>query len=178
MYAGLVDDDEVNEQELTTYFREFQLQPDQVKREYSPGPGTTIYRDTWGEIRSGTASKPVEYFVQRVELEDWDPTDTVALIVLQLRGFGGGGGREVANAAALQGLRKKHGKAIGTRIFDDLRRLNDANAYPTVPPEEGTFQTQQLGAVDPRAVAIPKQARALAATPASSKVSESERCAA
>ena len=49
MYAGLIEDDDVQDDELLDYFHSFQFGPGAtIEREYSPTPGATIYRDDFG----------------------------------------------------------------------------------------------------------------------------------
>ena len=49
MYAALVDDDDVTEEELRDYFHSAQFGPgDTVEREYKPNPHSTVYRDGFG----------------------------------------------------------------------------------------------------------------------------------
>lgn len=114
--------------------------------------GVNAYID---EIQDGTRTKPIEYFVQRVEVRDWQPTDSLAAAILQIRSFGSGGGQEMENAAALRGLQDRLGDATGREVFDDLYYRNDPDAPATVAEAEGVFPSQQLGDADPKAVAIP-----------------------
>ena len=49
MYASLVDDDDVTEDELSKYFHSMQFGPGaEVESEYSPRDGVTVYRDSFG----------------------------------------------------------------------------------------------------------------------------------
>ena len=49
MYAGLVEDDDVTEEELDVHFKPFSFGPGAVvEREYSPREGVTIWRDDFG----------------------------------------------------------------------------------------------------------------------------------
>lgn len=49
MYASLVDDDDVTEDELSKYFHSMQFGPGaEIESEYSPREGVTVYRDTFG----------------------------------------------------------------------------------------------------------------------------------
>lgn len=48
-YAALIDDDDVTEEELATYFHSMQFGPGaEVESEYSPTEGATVYRDSFG----------------------------------------------------------------------------------------------------------------------------------
>lgn len=263
MYAALVDDDDVTEDELSNYFHSGQFGPgEDIEREYSPRPGATVYRDAFGiphvygvtdadaafalgyvsaedrlfqmdvlrhaargdlasflgpeyadydaglrregytqaevqamldgivedfgadglllqqlleaysegvnawmeEVRDNAALNPVEYDSRQLPLEDWAPTDTVYMAILQLRQFGETAGQELQNAAALRELQAKLGKKAGKAAFRDVLWHNDKNSYPTIPPEDGTFPSQDLGQVDQDAVAIPDGIRDLVRT--------------
>lgn len=48
MYASLVDDGDVTDGELKTYFHSMQFGPKEVEREYQPIEGVTVYRDDLG----------------------------------------------------------------------------------------------------------------------------------
>jgi acyl-homoserine lactone acylase PvdQ len=257
MYAALVDDTEVTDEELTDYFHDGSIAADVVESEYEVGTGITVQRDAFGiphvsattdegaffglgyvtaedrlwhmdvlrhaargelasllgpglvgfdrsirrdfysraeysriferlderfgsdgaaiqdvirsysdgvnariaEIRAGTVSRPPEYLLQGIEAEDWDPLDSVILAIFQLRSFGSGGGEELTNASLLQTLRKRLGAEEGRLAFEDLAWDNDPISYPSVPPADGSFPSQDLGAVNPKAVALPKGIR-------------------
>ena len=257
MYASLIDDDDISEDELSTYFHSFQFGPGAIiESTVTPRSGVTIYRDTFGiphiyastdagaafgtgyataedrlwhadvlrraargrlseilgrgflgadkearrdgysagelrkifndlakgsstertlhemlgaysdginafiaEIEAGAAPRPGEYLVRQIAIEPWDPIDTVALAVFQLRRFGESAGAELRNAALYQELRRKLGRNLGTRVFRDFTNPNDPNAYPTIPESEGTFESQDLGPVKEKSVAIPDKAR-------------------
>jgi acyl-homoserine lactone acylase PvdQ len=120
------------------------------------------------EVRADAALLPAEYYSGGQEIEDWAPTDTIYEAVLQLRQFGETAGNELRNAALLTHLRSKLGRKTGNRAFRDFQWSNDPNAYSTIRPGDGTFPSQDTGAIDPAAVAIPDDAKALAKTVASS----------
>ncbi|MGH2807162.1 MAG: penicillin acylase family protein [Actinomycetota bacterium] len=259
MYASLIDDDDVTEDELTEYFHSQQFGPDEITREYSPTDGVTVYRDSFDiphiyadtdeaaafalgyvtaedrlwhmdvlrhagrgrlsellgpdfiatdqtlrrdgyttaelqrmfdrlderygadgrllqsavtsyaegvnarmdEVRADFTLMPAEYPGQGLQLQDWEPIDTVGVVILQLRQFGETAGGEVRNAAIYQQLTKRLGVRAGKRLFRDLMLVNDTTAYPTIPRSEGTFPSQRYGKVNPAAVAIPDNARQL-----------------
>jgi acyl-homoserine lactone acylase PvdQ len=261
MYASLIDDDDVQDDELLDYFHSFQFGPGAVvEREYSPTAGVTIYRDDFGiphvygdtdellafglgyataedrlwhmdilrhaaegrlsevlgpdlvnfdknvrrtgyskkeitsfyenadedfangallqtmlrgysdgvnariaEVRADESLLPIEFTAQGVELIDWEPEDTIALAIFQLRDFGGGGGEETINAADLQAIQEKLGASEGKQVFDDLYYRNDPDAYTSIPDDEGAFPSPDPGPVDPHAVAIPDNAAKIAA---------------
>jgi acyl-homoserine lactone acylase PvdQ len=115
------------------------------------------------QIRSAAVLTPLEYLVQGVTLEDWDPLDTAALAIFQLRSFGGESGEELERAADLKQVQSRLGKEMGKEVFEDLLFLNDPNAYPSIPESEGTFPSADHGApVDPRSIAIPDNVTKLA----------------
>lgn len=257
MYAALVDDDDVTEDELLDYFHSAQFGPgDTIEREYKPNPRSTVYRDGFGiphvygdtdedgafalgyvaaedrlfqmdllrhaargdlasflgsdyaaydaglrtegytlaevqaiydslddefgadgallqdmltsyadgvnaridEVRADQTLLPAEHFTQGIELEDWAPTDTLYMAILQLRQFGETAGRELENAAILQNLRKRLGRKAGNGAFDDIQWRNDRSSYATIPAIEGRYPSQALGPIDPAAVAVPDDA--------------------
>lgn len=117
---------------------------------YSDGVNARV-----AEIDAGAITKPIEYFVQRVEPETWRPIDSLAAAILQIRAFGSGGGQEMENAAALQALQAALGNDLGRGVFDDLYYRNDPDAPTSIPDSVGAFPSQDLGPVDAKAVAIP-----------------------
>lgn len=260
MYAALVDDGDVTEDELLDYFHSARFGPgDTIEREYQPNNKSTVYRDDFGiphvygdtdedaafalgyvaaedrlfqmdvlrhaargdlasflgadyadydvdlrtegytlaevqsmydaldddfgvdgvllqdmvtayaegvnarmeEVRNDAALLPVEYYSRQLPVEDWASTDTIYMVVLQLRRFGETGGSELIHAALLQKLQKNLGKKAGKRAFRDLAWRNDPNSYTTIPTSEGTFDSPDPGTPDPAAVAIPDSAAAL-----------------
>lgn len=94
---------------------------------------------------------------------EWTPVDTLFLVVLQLRVFGETAGFELDNAGLYAHLTKKHGKKLGTRIFNDMMFQNDPGSPTSIPKAEGVFRSQSLGRLDPKSVAIPDDAAKLAA---------------
>jgi acyl-homoserine lactone acylase PvdQ len=113
------------------------------------------------EVRADFTKMPAEYPGQGLQLQDWEPVDTVGVVILQLRQFGETAGAELRNAAVYQQLTKRLGARAGTKLFRDLLLVNDTTAYPTIPRSEGTFPSQRFGKVNPRAVAIPDNAKQL-----------------
>jgi acyl-homoserine lactone acylase PvdQ len=106
---------------------------------------------------------PVEYGATGNTLEPWEATDTMYIAILQLRALGETAGAELHNAAVLQHLQKRLGKRRGLDAFEDLLFQNQRRSPTTVPGAEGAFPSQPLGKTKKGAVAIPDQARALAA---------------
>jgi acyl-homoserine lactone acylase PvdQ len=48
LYASLIDDDDVTDGEIGTYFHSMQFGPKEIEREYQPLDGVTVYRDEFG----------------------------------------------------------------------------------------------------------------------------------
>jgi acyl-homoserine lactone acylase PvdQ len=106
------------------------------------------------------AAMPREY-LRAGDIVDWQPIDTMGVVILQLRQFGETAGAELRNAALYQGLTKRLGRQRGAKLFRDLMLVNDTTAYPSIPASEGAFPSQRYGKVDPAAVAIPDNAARL-----------------
>ena len=94
--------------------------------------------------------------------EDWEPLDTLFLVVLQLREFGETAGGELEHAALYSHLTKKLGRKLGKKMYNDLAPQNDPNSAVSIEPEEGTFTSQRLGRVKRASFAIPDDAEKLA----------------
>lgn len=105
---------------------------------------------------------PGEYLVTGNTMSEWSVLDSMALTVFQGRSFGGDGGNEVASAAHLRDLQDLNGSATGKQIWADLLFRNDADAYTTIPAEEGEFNSPLWGSVSKKAVAIPDNAKYVA----------------
>ncbi|MDQ4145205.1 MAG: penicillin acylase family protein [Actinomycetota bacterium] len=266
MYASLIDDGDVTEKELPTYFHSMQFGPEgQIEREYSPIEGATVYRDSFGiphiyaesmnkasfamgyvtaedrmwqmdvlrhaargriaefadpdylpvdiatrresyteeevqrmfdrfderfgargkaiqeglenyvdginehihELKTTRADEmPVEYAATEnsppVHPREWTVTDTLFLVILQLRTFGETAGGELQNAALLSQLKETLGAKKGTAAFEDFLKQNERRSYPSIPGREGRFPSQDLGAVKKAALAIPDEAEEMA----------------
>ena len=74
---------------------------------------------------------PTEYAALQKTPKDWTRADVVYVASLVGGIFGKGGGRETANAAWLQELTAKLGRAEALRTYDDLRARNDPEAPTT-----------------------------------------------
>lgn len=127
------------------------------------------------ELKSDRADEmPAEYAATGnpppVFPEEWTPTDTLFLVVLQLREFGETAGGELENAALFAHLKKKLGKKKGPKAFEDFMRQSDPNTYTSISPKERVFRSQFLGKTNMKSVAIPDHAAAMAA-----KVAREER---
>lgn len=48
LYASLIDDEDVTDADLSTYFHSMQFGPKEIEREYQPIEGVTVYRDEFG----------------------------------------------------------------------------------------------------------------------------------
>ena len=269
MYAGLIDDDDVTEEDLATHFHSMQFGPgEEFDDPYSPRDGVTVYRDTTHGIphiyadsienasfalgyvtaedrmfemdafrhaargklaefagpgeddanlkmdietrREGyTEAEVQEMFDQFDEKfgelgltvqaglqayadgvnariaeiqedpslcdvayqatgnacplsdpEEWTVTDTLFLVVLQLRVFGETAGGELQNAGFYAHLKEKLGNKLGPAVYDDLMRVNDPKSPTSIEKTEALFPSQDLGEVDPGSFAIPDKAEA------------------
>lgn len=96
---------------------------------------------------------PAEYAALQRTLEDWKPTDTVAIATLIQAIFAVGGGREQDDAALLQALQARLGAATGRALWQDLRHAEDPEA-PTTIDASFPFPTQ-TPRPKPAAVALP-----------------------
>ncbi|MDQ4065904.1 MAG: penicillin acylase family protein, partial [Actinomycetota bacterium] len=94
--------------------------------------------------------------------EEWTPTDTLFIAILQLRIFGETAGDELQNAGLYAHLREKLGAKIGPKVFEDLLRRNDPRSPTSLPRADGRFPSQDLGRTKAPSVAIPEDAVTLA----------------
>jgi len=90
--------------------------------------------------------------------EEWKNTDTLFLVVLQLRVFGETAGDELQNAGLYSHLTKKLGKKLGKKVFRDFAFQNEPKAETTIHRSDGNFRTQSLGRPKWKSVAIPDNA--------------------
>ena len=269
MYASLVDDDDVTEEELSKYFHSMQFGPGaEIESEYSPIEGATVYRDSFGiphiyadsldnatfalgyvsaedrmfemdafrhaargtlaefigageddanlkmdietrrhgytdaevqkmfddlDDKFGEAGALVQTGLQAysdginariAEIrmnptecdaayqatgnvcppnpDDWEPLDTLFLVILQLRVFGETAGGELDQAALYAHLTKDLGRRLGKKVYDDLARQNDPASVTSIDPIDGTFPSQALGRVKRASFAIPDNAERIA----------------
>lgn len=93
---------------------------------------------------------------------DWEPLDTLYLVVLQLRVFGETAGGELDQAALYSHLTKKLGNKLGRKMYKDLAPQNDRYSATSINPEDGRFPSQKLGRVRRASFAIPDEAEKLA----------------
>jgi acyl-homoserine lactone acylase PvdQ len=265
IYAGLVKDDDVTEQELATHFHSMQFGPGtDIESEYSPIEGVTVYRDTLGvphiyadslinashalgyvsaedrlfemdvfrhaargtltelvgddaedtylkmdiatrregyteeevqkmfddfddkfgalgkQVQDGLTAyaagvnqyiqeatmdprkMPVEYGATFTVPEDWTVTDTLFLVVLQLRVFGETAGGELQNAGLYAHLVEKLGVKLGRKVYNDLVFQNDRSSPTSLAPADANFRTQATGRPNFASVAIPDKAEEVA----------------
>jgi acyl-homoserine lactone acylase PvdQ len=83
------------------------------------------------EARSDPDKMPVEYPALGKQLEDWKPTDTVAIASLIGGIFGKGGGEEARVSLALQAIRERFGRRAGRGVYGDFRDFDDPEAPTT-----------------------------------------------
>jgi acyl-homoserine lactone acylase PvdQ len=83
------------------------------------------------EARTDMTKMPVEYAALAQPLEDWKPTDTVAIASLIGGIFGKGGGEEARVSLAYQALRERFGRRRGKRVYQDFRDFDDPEAPTT-----------------------------------------------
>jgi len=119
------------------------------------------------ELRMNPSLCPAEYQAlgnpcPEPEPADWTPTDTLFVAILQLRVFGETAGSELQNAALYSHLVKRNGSSLGAEIYEDLLRRNDPRSATTIPPAEGKFPSQAIGATNMKSVAIPDAAEEVA----------------
>ena len=90
--------------------------------------------------------------------EEWTNTDTLFLVILQLRVFGETAGDELQNAGLYSYLQTRFGKKLGSKVFNDFAFQNDPKGAVSIPKSEANFRTQNLGKVNWKSVAIPDDA--------------------
>ena len=83
------------------------------------------------EARTDASKMPVEYPALGKELEDWKPTDTVAIASLIGGIFGKGGGEEARVSLAYQAIRERFGRRAAEGVYQDFRDFDDPEAPTT-----------------------------------------------
>ena len=83
------------------------------------------------EARNDPSKMPVEYPALGKEVEDWKPTDTVAIASLIGGIFGKGGGEEARVSLAYQAIRERFGRRAGQGVYQDFRDFDDPEAPTT-----------------------------------------------
>ncbi|MDQ4095828.1 MAG: penicillin acylase family protein [Actinomycetota bacterium] len=119
------------------------------------------------ELKTTRADEmPVEYGATEnpppAHPEEWTVTDTLFLVILQLRVFGETAGGELENAALYSQLKETLGPKKGSRAFEDFLRQSEPRTYTTIPRDQRVFPSQDLGDVKRRAIAIPDNAEEVA----------------
>lgn len=89
---------------------------------------------------------------------EWNASDTLFLVILQLRLFGETAGAELENAGFYAHLRKALGKKLGTKVYNDFLFQNQKKAPTTIPASEGRFPSQKPGKIKKKSYAVPDQA--------------------
>jgi acyl-homoserine lactone acylase PvdQ len=111
------------------------------------------------------ALKPAEYSLLNKPMEQWKPTDVVAIASLIGALFGAGGGNEVGSAETLQALEGRYGRVAGRKAWLGFRSKNDPEAPTTIAkrfPYEtrSAFAKRGLALPDPGSVRTPPIATA------------------
>ena len=90
----------------------------------------------------------------------WNVSDTLFLVVLQLRIFGETGGGELDNAGFYAHVTKKLGKKLGVKVYKDFLFQNDKKSPTTIPASQGRFPSQAVGKINKKSFAVPDAAPA------------------
>ncbi|MGH2837133.1 MAG: penicillin acylase family protein [Thermoleophilaceae bacterium] len=106
------------------------------------------------EARNDPDKMPVEYAALGKQLEDWKPTDTVAIASLIGGIFGKGGGEEARVSLAYQAILEQFGRRAGRRVYQDFRDFDDPEAPTTTQkrfpyPRFGKPRRRALAMIDP-----------------------------
>ena len=118
--------------------------------------GINAYID---EATTDPTKLPFEYgATQNPGPAPWTNTDTLYLVILQLRVFGETAGDELQNAGLYAHLTDTLGKKLGAKVFNDFAFQNDPRAETTIDPADGNFKTQAPGKINWKSVAIPDNA--------------------
>ena len=105
------------------------------------------------EAREDPSKMPAEYAALGREVQDWKPTDTVAIASLIGGIFGRGGGGEARNGLALREAQERFGVGReARRVFEDFRSEDDPEAPVTV---SRRFPFDDPGRRSGRALAVP-----------------------
>ena len=89
---------------------------------------------------------------------EWTNTDTLFLVVLQLRVFGETAGGEIQNAGLYAHLLDTLGKRTGRRVYNDFVFQNDPGSPTSIFASDGNAKTQNLGKVNFKSAAVPDNA--------------------
>jgi acyl-homoserine lactone acylase PvdQ len=106
------------------------------------------------------ALKPAEYSLLNKPMEQWKPTDVVAIASLIGALFGAGGGNELGSAETMQAFEARFGRKAGRKAWLGFRSKNDPEAPTTISkrfPYEtrSAFAKRGLALPDPGSVRTP-----------------------
>jgi penicillin amidase len=88
------------------------------------------------EAAADPSKAPAEFGLLGLDPEPWKPTDSLAIMTLEIRTFGQNGGNELDNARLLLDLLDRFPKQGASDVFDDLLWLEDPTAPTTIDPAE------------------------------------------
>jgi acyl-homoserine lactone acylase PvdQ len=117
--------------------------------------------------------KPGEYTLLGKPMENWKPTDIVAIASLVGGIFGRGGGNELGSALTLQALEKRFGPKAGRKAWLGFRSKNDPEA-PTTISKPFPYETRSAFAKRGLALPDPGSVRATPTASSSSAVPSGE----
>jgi penicillin amidase len=119
-----------SDQELQTGFASMDAESQEVINGYVAGINKRI-----AEIRDNPSLLPFEFAALGLMPEDWTYKDVLAWASLLMRNFDPEAQTQgqINNAALYQGLVAGYGAEQGTRMFEDLRWLNDPDALTYIP---------------------------------------------
>lgn len=173
-YAATLDIPGVNAFGLVTSGRKFV--PSAAARKFVADQGVALVRRYGSRGRTILADFQAwvdgvnAYYQREVAPADRPPTATLtdAIAAFAFIGsiFGNGGGAEVRNADFLAKLERRFGKRGGTKIFRDLREVNDPEA-PTSIPNRFPYDLQPHGRTPGSSLVDPGSESSSSATAAS-----------
>ena len=134
-----------SDQELQDGFSSMDAEARDVINGYVAGFNRRI-----AEIRKNPSLLPYEFSavgITSVTLEDWTYKDVLAWAALMSRNFDCEGQKtgQIDNAALYQGLVAIYGATQGTRMFEDLRWVNDPDALTYIPKPIKVSRAQKSG---------------------------------
>ncbi len=142
--------------------QELQAMIDTARRDAGP-EGEVVYQDLLDyvaginayidEARLDPTKMPGEYPALGKTVEDWKPTDTVAVASLIGGIFGRGGGSEALAAQALRAAQERFGVRRARAVFRDFRAENDPEAPVTTQrrfpfDNPGKLNRKSIAAID------------------------------
>ena len=134
-----------SDQELQDGFSSMDAEARDVINGYVAGFNRRI-----AEIRKNPSLLPFEFAavgITNTTLEDWTYKDVLAWAALMSRNFDCEGQKtgQIDNAALYQGLVAIYGATQGTRMFEDLRWVNDPDALTYIPKPIKVSRAQKSG---------------------------------